>query len=292
MGEFRPSLYLRPETPSAASKLLAKYGRSSLVIGGGTEIYELAQRGLLSGTKALVDLTRLSLNQVKIGREQTFIGASVTLSQLEQQKGLYADARLGCLQDSLAEIRPLQVKNIATVGGAVSSCIPFFDLPVALAALGASVEVSGRGRTRVTPLVDFQKDFLQPDLHRGEFVKGIRIPRKSASEASAFSKLAETGDDWAIVNCACSLALDGEEIESATVAFGAISNKPFLAKRTSEALKGQKASPEDMRRATEALAIELPAPNADHRASSSYRKRMAKVLLEDTLKTAVSRRRR
>jgi CO/xanthine dehydrogenase FAD-binding subunit len=280
---------LRPATPSAASKLLAKYGHSSLVIGGGTEIYELAQRGLLSGIKTLVDLTMLSLNRVRIERDHTTIGASVTLSQLEQQKSLYANGRLGSLQDSLSEIRPLQVKNTATVGGAISSCIPFFDLPVALASLDASVEISGPKRARVAPLVDFQKDFLQPELHRGEFVKGVRIPRTSTSRASAFSKLAQTGDDWAIVNCACSLDLDGDEIGGARIAFGAISNKPFIAMKTAQALQGQKASPDTMRWATEALDEELPEPNADHRASASYRRRMAKVLLGETIKRAVSR---
>src|SRR5439155_18850549 len=179
MSEFLPKHYFRPETASEASQTLARYKDRCIVIGGGTVIYELAQRGLLSDVEALVDLTRLSLDQVKDGERFTSIGASVSLSRLQGSAALH-EGRLACIGDALREIRPLQVKNLATVGGAVSSCIPFFDLPVALASVGASVELNGPHAVRSVPIREFERDFLQQDLREEGFVDAVVNPRERA----------------------------------------------------------------------------------------------------------------
>jgi len=288
MSEFSPKHYFRPETASEASQTLARYKDRSIVIGGGTVIYELAQRGLLSDVEALVDLTRLSLDQVKDGEKFLSIGANVSLSYLQESAAL-REGRLACIGDALKEIRPIQVKNLATVGGAVSSCIPFFDLPVALASVGANVELNGPHAVRSVPILEFQRDFLQPDLREGEFVSAVLIPRQMASRASAFSKFALTGDDWATVNCACSLEIAKGIIREARIVFGAIASKPLLAERCGAALMNRRAEAAVIPKAIETLDGELGEPISDHRASSSYRKRVAKLLLQTTLERAFER---
>jgi len=270
MSEFSPKHYFRPETASEASQTLARYKDRSIVIGGGTVIYELAQRGLLSDVEALVDLTRLSLSYL-------------------QESAALREGRLACIGDALKEIRPIQVKNLATVGGAVSSCIPFFDLPVALASVGANVELNGPHAVRSVPILEFQRDFLQPDLREGEFVSAVLIPRQMASRASAFSKFALTGDDWATVNCACSLEIAKGIIREARIVFGAIASKPLLAERCGAALMNRRAEAAVIPKAIETLDGELGEPISDHRASSSYRKRVAKLLLQTTLERAFER---
>ena len=152
-----------------------KYGEGARIIGGGTQIYELAERGLLSETTALVDLVGLKIDRIERKGRSLEIGASVKLSELEEHDAIKRPD-LGAVLDSLGSIHPVQVKNLATVGGAVCSSISFFDLPVGLAALEATVEVfCGKGRARKRPVAEFMVDFLTPDLNPGEFVTGVTI---------------------------------------------------------------------------------------------------------------------
>ena len=254
-----------------------------LVIGGGTEIYELSQRGLLTNIEVLVDLSMLKLDKVEELNGTASIGASVTLSQLEQHHGLEKYESMACLFKALHEIRPLQVKNTATVGGAISSCIPFFDLPVAIAVLDHVVEINGTNGTRSTPISSFQKDLLQPDLSEGEFVTRVLISLDGRSR-SAFRKFAIAGEDWALVNCAVSVKVEGDQVSDARVVFGAVSNRLFVAERTADAIVGRRLDDDrTVELAIKALDTELTEPTEDSRASGKYRSRIAKVLLQDAL---------
>src|SRR5438093_2640985 len=125
----------------------------------------------------------LSLDQVEDGEKFLSIGANVSLSYLQESAAL-REGRLACIGDALKEIRPIQVKNLATVGGAVSSCIPFFDLPVALASVGANVELNGPHAVRSVPILEFQRGFLQADLREGDFLSGVVMLRQLACRSS------------------------------------------------------------------------------------------------------------
>jgi CO/xanthine dehydrogenase FAD-binding subunit len=290
---FAPTEYLRPSTPDEVTKALVEYGSSARIIGGGTEIYELAERGLLSEITALVDLANLKMDRIE-GKEGTAlkIGASVKLAELEEHDAMNELPGLGAVLDSVRSIHPVQVKNLATVGGAVCSSIPFFDLPVGLAAVDAIVEVHGPQGSRKRPLTDFIVDFLTPDLGEGEFVTGVTIKPESYS-ASAFTKFSLTSNDWAIVNCACSLKIWEGSIDSARVVLGGVSSSGLLtARKTAEGLKGLVAEPgRQFDEAVNDLDSELNEAVSDYRASADYRRKVAKVLLRDALNRAVTRER-
>src|SRR5438132_1708078 len=230
MGGLHPENYFKPKTPAEVVSILHRYKEDALIMGGGTEIYELSERGFLTSVKAVVDLSNLGLDKIRERDGEVLLGASVTLSQLERQRELYAGGALGCLPDALRDLGPIQVRNMATVAGAVTACIPFFDLPVALACLETVVEVHGDGGTRRVPILEFQKDYLQPDLNEGEFVIGLVIP-KHEHGTSAFIRFVPNAGDWSIVNCACAIEFSGRKVEGAKIIFGAVANKAFVAEK-------------------------------------------------------------
>ncbi len=290
MPTFQPTEYLRPST--AEEVTMALTGREGVVIiGGGTEIYELAERGLLSETTALVDLTGLKLDGIERKGPVLEVGASVRLSELEDHDAV-KHLGMGAVLDSLRSIHPVQVKNLATVGGAVCSSISFFDLPVGLAALDATVQVFGGGANHRKPrLTDFMVDFLTPDLKPGEFVTGVTV-EPDAYTTSAFTKFCLTGNDWAMVNCGCSLKVEGGAIASARVVLGGISSGLVTARETSDGLRGLAAEPgSQFDEAVEKLEGELRDVASDYRASAGYRKKLAKVLLRQALNKALTRER-
>jgi CO/xanthine dehydrogenase FAD-binding subunit len=289
MGGLHPKNYFKPETSAEVASILHRYKEDALIIGGGTEVYELSERGLLTNIKAVVDLSKLGLNQIRVKDGEAAIGASVTLSQLENQIELYKDGALGCLLDALRDLGPLQVRNMATVAGAVTACIPFFDLPVALACLNTIIEVEGDGGTRRVPILSFQKDYLQPDLNEGEFVTGLVIPKQEPGTKSAFTKFVLNAGDWSIVNCAAAIRVSRRKVASARVVIGAVANKPFVANQTASSLVGTELDDSALESAGNVLQRELLDPPSDSKASGFYRKRLAKILLKETLQKAISR---
>lgn len=293
MAIFRPTEYLRPSTSEEVAKVLMERGPAARIIGGGTEVYELAERGLLSEITVLVDLANLKVDEIEQREGTLRIGASVKLSELEADDEMTGRPALGAVLDSVGSIHPVQVKNLATVGGAVCSSIPFFDLPVGLAVVDAMVEIQGpEGGTRKRAVAEFMTDFLMPDLGDGEFVTAVLV-EPDAYSASAFTKFSLTGNDWAIANCGCALKVERGMISSARVVFGGVSGSGLVtAQETADRLRGLVAEPgKQFDEAVAALDSELKDAVSDYRASAEYRRKIAKVLLLDALNGALTRER-
>lgn len=289
-SDFRPSTYLKPKTDEELSEILRTMGPKARILAGGTGIYELAGRGLLSDVEALVDISDLGWAYVKKSAQSFRIGSATTMTELMTSADL-GMRNLGALVDALRAIQPVQVKNVATVGGAICTGLPFFDLPTALAALDATVQIGPTGRT--VKLLDFIQGFFSMDLGSHEFVREVEIPIGKDARASAFQKFALTSDDWAMINCGASLSLDkGGRIKEPRLVFGGgVGGKPARASRSEKALEGLKAREEDVKGALEE---ELPheiTTETDIRSSAQYRFELAKVIGRRTVMAACERAR-
>lgn len=254
------------------------------ILAGGTGIYELAGRGLLSEVEALVDVSGLGWAYVRKGPKSVKIGAATTMTQLAHSKELESPA-LGAVADALRAIQPIQVKNVATVAGAICTGLPFFDLPTALLAVGAVVHVGPRRRE--VELNEFIKGIFTIDLSPGEFVRELEIPEEEG-RSSAFQKFALTSDDWAMINCGVSLRLDDGKIRDPKLVFGGgVGGRPVRATRTEKAIQGAR-EPQVRAIIEKELPLELETIS-DIRSSSEYRLQLAKVLGRRTVTEACAR---
>jgi CO/xanthine dehydrogenase FAD-binding subunit len=277
---FKPKSYLKPSSVEETCELLTKYGERARIISGGTGIYEVAHRGLLSEVECLVDLTALSLDQIKIRDFSLDIGATTTMSKMMDSNQLSQLKEMSVLVDALKVIQPLQVKNVATIGGAICTALPFFDLPVALITLDASVRIAPKDR--IEKVSEFIRGYFSIDLGLGEFVTEIIVPLadKKDNVGSAFQKFALTGDDWALVNCGAYVKLDHGEISILRLCFGGgVGEKPKRVRKTEKLLEGVKATDENRIKSVldENLSNDLETIS-DIRASSEYRFHLSKVL--------------
>ncbi len=278
---MNPREYVIVQSEAEATELLTKRGEKARIIAGGTGIYEVAHRGLFAEVEVLIDITRLNLNYVNVKERSLRIGSCATMTSIFEAVQLAGYPELGALLDALQAIQPLQVKNVATVGGAICTAIPFFDLPVSLIALGAEVLIAPDSRT--VKLVDFIKGHFAVDLQAGEFVKEVNVPLLERSEAvgSAFQKFALTGDDWAIINCGSRVKIKEDGlISEARVCFGGgVGEKPKRADKIERALVGSSAADENSLKTLLDDNVEQDLdPISDLRASSKYRTHLAKVL--------------
>jgi CO/xanthine dehydrogenase FAD-binding subunit len=285
---FKPKQFRRAQSVEETSELLKQYGEGARIIAGGTGIYEVAHRGLLSEVEVLLDISSLNLSYVKLEEQFARIGASTTMSTIFESKQLEGYPELSALFDALRAIQPLQVKNVATIAGAICTALPFFDLPVSLIAMDADVVIAPG--SRFEKLLEFVQGYFSVDLHPGEFVKEIRIPLSDDNETSgsAFQKFAITGDDWAIINCGASVKIEGGSISETKVCFGGgVGEKPKRAVQVEKMLRGIRATDETGIKTVLEEGIENDLETvSDIRASAQYRTHLAKVLGRRTIMNA------
>ncbi|MCX7180601.1 MAG: FAD binding domain-containing protein, partial [Proteobacteria bacterium] len=209
-----------PTSIDAVAACIAKYGDNALVLGGGSFIHGLEARGLLSEVEALIDIRKLGLAGLAITGEGVRIGAMTTFAALEKIPDLGTATWLGALKDALC-YPPLQIKNVATVGGCIAASCPFFDIPTALLALDARLTVSGAGAKREIGLADLFAGLFENSLEPGELITEVKLSKPSGRAASAFIKLEGTANDLAIINVAVRIVVDtGGVCQEARIALG------------------------------------------------------------------------
>ena len=75
---------------------------------------------------------------------------------------------------------------------------PGRDLPMALTALGGSVELTGPGGTRSVTADDFFVGYFETSLEPDELLTAVRVPRRPAA-SWGYQKFVRRANDWAIV---------------------------------------------------------------------------------------------
>jgi aerobic carbon-monoxide dehydrogenase medium subunit len=281
--------YLTPDNESQVLDLLMKYGDGALIVAGGSFVHGLEARNLLTGIVALIDIRNLGLNRVRVDAAGLSVGAMVTFAELQQSSEVQKSAAFGAVLDAL-RYPPMQIRNVATVGGNVASACPYFDLPTAFMALGARVQAQGPESPREIGVQDFFAGLFENTLEKGEYVTGILLPTLPAQSASAFLKLETNANDLAIVNAAVRITVDASgTCKDACVAIGGgVAETPVRSAESENLLKGRELTDDLLQRAGKAVQSDLE-PLSDHRASAGYRSAMARVLTERALRQAMAR---
>ena len=281
--------YFTPDGNEEVLELLKTYGDGALIVAGGSFVHGLDARNLLTGIEVLIDIQNLGLNQVTSDSAGLSIGAMVTFVELQQIKEVQNAAALGAVRDAL-NYPPVQIRNVATVGGNIAAACPYFDQPTAFMALGGVVSAQGPGGSREIGLEDFFAGLFENSLETSEFVTGLILPLLPARSSSAFLKLETNANDLAIINVAVRVTLDKSGLcqEARVVVGGGVGETPVRVVAAEALLQAEKLSDDLLQRAGEAVQSELQ-PMSDHRASAAYRSAVAKTLTQRALQQAVAR---
>jgi CO/xanthine dehydrogenase FAD-binding subunit len=224
---FRPDDYILPETVEEAVSTLAKEGDRAKVIAGGTLFFELVERNMIPKVKKIIDISKLGLNYIRVDGGQVKIGSTTTLTDILEDKTIAKTRGIEALFDALNLINPVQIRNVATLGGEVCGANPLFDLPPVLIALNARGIFYGSKGERPASLDGFILDYFLCDMKPEEILKEIQIPVPKPSSASAFAKLQRTAEDFAVVSCAASVSLTKDsKCEEIVVVLGAATRLP------------------------------------------------------------------
>jgi 4-hydroxybenzoyl-CoA reductase subunit beta len=180
------------------------------------------------------------------------------------------------------------LKQVCQAGPGLGVCTAVFfsDMAPALIALGASVEVRGRGATRSMPLAGLygSDGSAHLTLARGELLSAVSVPAPASNVRFSRRKIGVRGSiDFPIANVGAALALDGAlKCVSGSIVIGAVETCPVDFRRGVEMLSGKTLDPALIDAvAREAAATVSPLPNAYE--SVGYRKKMVEVMVRRCL---------
>lgn len=142
------------------------------------------------------------------------------------------------------------VNRIHAILGASDQCIATHpsDMCVALAALEATVQVSGPQGDRAIPFAEFHRlpgdePAKDTNLAPGEIIVAIDLPAQTFATHYTYLKLRDRlSYAFALVSVAAALDLDGQTIRTARLALGGVAHKPWRNGEAEALLQGQTAT--------------------------------------------------
>jgi len=275
--------YQRPASLDEALRAIAA-DPDAKVLAGGHSLLPLLKLRLARADK-LIDIGRLQeLKGLRYAADgSAAVGALTTYAELAR------DTRLDFVREGLLMAADVQVRNRATVGGAVAHADPASDLPPLLIALDASIVVRSSREERVIAATDFFLGPFETALRPSELVIEIRRPALPAGAGGAYKKLAQPASGYAMVGVCVVVRRVGGKIDHARVAITGASDSAYRATAVEEALVGTDGSSAVVAAAAE-HATDGHLVNSDIHADRDYRTAMTAVFarraIEDALASA------
>ncbi|MBW4035328.1 MAG: xanthine dehydrogenase small subunit [Proteobacteria bacterium] len=171
------------------------------------------------------------------------------------------------------------VRHAGTMGGNVANGSPIGDAAPVLMAMDARLVLQHGAQSREVPLDAFYLDYMRNDLAKGEFLRAILVPLPDPDTRMRAYKISKRFDcDISALSCGLAVTLAGETISRVRLAFGGMAATVRRARHAEAALHGAVWGEAAVRAAMAALDEDF-APLSDLRASSAYRRRVARNLL-------------
>jgi CO/xanthine dehydrogenase FAD-binding subunit len=253
-----------------------------MVVAGGTGVLVELNRGAIA-PPALLDLSAVAeLRAAERDGDAVRLGATTTYTDvLERQAGA-----LPGLAAAARTVASRQVRNRATIAGALVLADPSGDALAALGAAGAEVEVARPGGTRRVDAVAFVTAPGRCDLAADELVTALHVPL--ADGPVAYAK-AGARNAMARAVCGVAVALHPARRTASACVVGAAPTaiRPTVAEQLVAADWDALDDPAVATRFGALVAAAVD-PIPDARGSADYRRHVAGVLARRALQRAVA----
>lgn len=160
------------------------------------------------------------------------------------------------------------------------------DMCVALAALDASVHISGPKGDRKILFTDFHRlpgdtPELDNNLQKGELITGIHIPANAFNKTHYLKIRDRASYAFALVSVAAALQIDGNTIQNAKLAMGGVAHKPWRLTAVEKYLIGKPANKE-----TFAAAANMAMEGATTFGQNNFKIKMGRAAVTEALQQA------
>lgn len=280
--------YTKPSSAQAAVNAVTKDSHT-LFIAGGTNLIDLMKRGVMNPQKLVdinslplktiaqkgnvIHIGALAINSevaendliqkhlpllsqaLKAGASAQIRNMATVGGNMMQRTrcGYFYDTALPCnKREPGTGCGALQGYNrMHAIFGASDKCIAVHpsDMCVALAALDATVLVTGPKGSRKILFTDFHRlpgnnPEKDTTLQKGELITGVEVPiNPGFSQHSLYTKIRDRiSYAFALVSVAAALDMKGKTIQSARLAMGGVAHKPWRLTVAENYLKGKEAN--------------------------------------------------
>jgi len=264
--------FYRPGSIPEALRLFQTGNGAARFLAGGTDLINQADRKV----RTLIDLSQLGLSYVRKNEDGWVIGATTTIAELESAAVLRKLAG-GILQRAAAQSGPLQVRNMATIGGRLLQPSASAEIATVLLALDATVVLACAKRRMKIPLVDLSSSDCKMLLLE------IAIPTTPSGGRWSFEKLGRVESDISLVNVAAGLQTDRKgTCKWARIAVGGLGKCAAHVRAAESLLVGRRLNSTLIDVAADAVAAAVH-PVSSIRGSADYLREMAGVLTRRAL---------
>jgi carbon-monoxide dehydrogenase medium subunit len=245
---------------------------------GGTALMLMMKAGVLRPAR-LVSLRRVGLSKIAASSNGLRIGAMTSLRELERSPEVARGWPV--ITRTLRTLANVRVRNVATVGGALSHGDPHMDLPPVFSALRATVTIAGPQGERTAAVESLYAGYLETTLKPGELITQVHIPALSGKRAAYLKCTTRSADDWPALGMA--VMLDAQKRE-ASIVVSAATDRPTRLSSVEALFKDKEIDDKLLGQAAEAArAIDI---EGDLHGSAAYKKHLIGVYLKRAVNEA------
>jgi xanthine dehydrogenase molybdopterin binding subunit/xanthine dehydrogenase small subunit len=272
--ESDEQLVYRPLTLADAAAFRARYPES-VIVGGGTELGLKRNREGIGRCKLLCLGGITELGEIGMDRETLLVGANVTWAQLQS----YSDGSLPEIHALTERFGSPQIRNVATVVGNIAYGSPVADSSCLLLVMGAELELTSVRGARRLPIAGFHTGPNQTAIAADEIITHLRISLPARNDIVKMYKISKRKEmDVSTFRAAIRVALRGDSIDSAAIAYSGVASTARRLRRTELFLVGRPFVEDTFREAGHVARAEIE-PISDVRGSREFRWQLAENVL-------------
>jgi xanthine dehydrogenase YagS FAD-binding subunit len=239
--------------------------------------YPLLAQALNAGASAqLRNMATIGGNMMQRTRCSYFYDVTMPCNKREPNSGC------GALQGQ---------NRMHAVFGTSEKCIAVHpsDMCVALAALDATVHITGTKGDRKILFTDFHRlaadtPELDNNLQKGELITSIHIPKNAFNKIHYLKIRDRASYAFALVSVAAALEISGNNIKNAKLAMGGVAHKPWRLMAVEKFLIGKQATKENF-----TTAADMAMENATSFGHNDFKIKMGKVSIIEALLQATQK---
>lgn len=284
-----PFEYYAPTTVEESLTLLAEHGYDAKVLAGGQSLIPMMNFRLVQ-PPILVDINNLPelayINPDENGGLR--LGTMTRHHQVETSP--LVEKRAPLIHSAMPRIAYPQIRSRGTFGGSLSHADPSAELPSLSVALDGKFRLRSRNGERWVPASEFFVGLLTTVMEPDELLVEVALPPLPPRSGWSLMEIARRTHDFAMIGIAAVITLDKKGLcQQARMVFISAGERPMVAKKAAELLKGQAPTPQAFQAAAEVAVSEEIDPSSDIHATAEFRRHLAKVLTQRALAQAFQR---
>lgn len=277
-----PFEYVAPSTLEEALDVLAQDPDESKILAGGQSLIPM-MNFRLARPERLIDINHVAgIDGMKVQGDRLSI-ATRTRHVTIQNTNL--PGPLGhLLRQAAAKVGHLPIRTRGTFGGSLAHCDAASEWCLVASLLDADISVTSRARgPRTIPAAEFFQAIFTTAMEPDEILTQVSLPLLDDSWVTGISEFARRAGDFGIVTTTAAIQVVDGSVAAARVSIGGVHEIPFRSSAAESVLLGQPWSPDVVRAAAEAAAVEVDPP-ADVHGDAAYRRDLVRALLPRALR--------